>query len=443
MLLKTQILFEEPLENKNAGYPYYGASPKFIEFLKGFFAENASEIISIKLAIYLFNNFELHKTFIGLAEKGVKIDVVSIPLEGYDDISPQEIQPSADGFAFKQKQTKKSLATYVYDNFRTKPVDGYRLFIFPHTYIRSPKIKPFSRGEVPYSLHTKSMFIEMKGGKNLVGIFSSNLAMRDLPKYDFFVLREASETEAATTKHFFNHLLSQSVPVCEFAHQTNSFDFPIKDEEYTTNPDSLFFAPFYRNSPERAEKAISDLFLSAKDRIWVTAQHISAFHYNVPLNFRIKSQTNAVRKREGCLAALLRKGREGVEIKCLSQTYVDDGGLSDQKFREPVNTYNFRQFIGEFKKLPNAGYAVNENIHSKYIIVDDTVIATTFNYTPTQFISLPYVEIDGFENIPGLTYKGVFSEVGHLLRLERGEETEMFVNNFMEIWGGKETVVVK
>lgn len=439
MPFQTHILFEEPVEKKPQEYLYYGASPRFVVFLKDFLIKNSSEIVSIKLAIYLFNNFELHKTFIGLAEKGVKIDIVSIPLDGYDDSSPQEISPSEEGFKFKQKQTKKSLAKYVYNNFVEKPLEGYRLHIFPHTYIRSPKIKPFSRGAIPFSLHTKTLLIERKDNKTLVGLSSSNLAMRDLPKDEFFILREIGEEETVSTKNFFNHLVSQSIQIENYHPEDILYGYPIKPENYILNPESFFVSPFYQNSPEEAEKIISEFFLSAKERIWVMAQHISSYHYMVPLNFRIKNQTNVLQKREGCLSVLLQKGREGVEVKCLSQTFVD-GSEESGKFRTPVNTFNFRQFIREFKKLPNASYSVNENIHSKYIIVDDTVVVTTFNYTPTQFVSLPYVEIDKFQNIPGLKYKGVFSEVGHLIRLTRNTEVDCFIKNFEAIWDKKTTV---
>jgi hypothetical protein len=442
MLFQTQILFEEPEENKPVEYSYYGASPKFIAFLKDFFLKNYSEIESIKLAIYLFNNFELHKTFIGLAEKGIKIDIISIPLEGYDDSLPQEISPSEDGFRFKQKQTKKSLAKFVYDSFINKPLENYRLYIFPHTYIRSTKIKPFSRGIVPYSLHTKTFLIEMKNNKTLVGLSSSNLAMRDLPKHDFFVLHEVEGAESDSTKNFFSHLISQSVQITDYHPNNTSFDYPIKSGVYIPNSESIFISPFYRNSPEEAERIISKLFLSAKERIWIMAQHISSFQYSIPLNFKIKNQSNAIQKKEGCLSVLLQKGREGIEIKCLSQTFVDENGKSDD-YRTPVNTYNFSQFIGEFKKLPNANYSVNENIHSKYIIVDDKVIATSFNYTPTQFIFLPYVEIENFQNIQGLKYKGVFSEVGHLMRLTKKTEVDCFVKNFGDVWSNNSTIKIK
>ncbi|MBN2773120.1 MAG: hypothetical protein JXR31_02640, partial [Prolixibacteraceae bacterium] len=66
MAFQTQILFEEPGKYKTGEYPYLGASPKFVSFLKDFLIKKSDKIESVKLAVYLFNNIELHKTFIAL-----------------------------------------------------------------------------------------------------------------------------------------------------------------------------------------------------------------------------------------------------------------------------------------------------------------------------------------------------------------------------------------
>ena len=438
MAFQTRILFEEP--NKDGGYSYYGASPKFIAFLKNFLIKNDEKIASVKMAIYLFNNFELHKTFTRLAEAGVKIEVTSIPLEGYDSRSPQSILPSDDGFSFSEKQTKESLAKAVYNSFLKNENPNYRLNIFPHTYIRSPKINPFSRGAIPYSLHTKSLFIEMKDGTNLLGITSSNLAMRDLPKHDYFLMKEATADESEVTRHFFTQLAANSITVMEFQSKTDNFDVEIKSSNLHPQSDTFFMAPFYANSPEKAEIIISDIFRGAKKRIWLITQHLSSFNYPVPLQFRIKNQTSAIQKREGCLSVLLKKAAEGLDVRCMSQTFADEN-ISENQFRVPANTYNFKQFIKAFRKNSNSHYKVNEHIHSKYIIADDVVLATTFNYTPTQFISLPFVNIPKFEKIPGLKYKGIFSEVGQLLRITRKQEVGCFLKNFEYVWTHPDTVL--
>ncbi|VAW20875.1 hypothetical protein MNBD_BACTEROID01-1566 [hydrothermal vent metagenome] len=440
---KAHLLFDGPEGyTENNRYPYTGASPKFVGFLKEYLLKYSDVISFISIAIYLFNNFELHKLFRELAEKGVQINVVSIPLEGYDHSSPQAITHSGGSLALNNKHTKYSLASIIYQDFMEKPLENYHLYLFPHTYIRSPRIKPFSRGKMPYSLHTKSFFIEFKNGDMVSGLTSSNLAMRDLVKHDTFLLREVATGEGKSTKAFFSHLASASVPINDFRqNKTDAFNYPIRQQVCPATGESHFVAPFYINSAEKAEQIIIDLMQTAQQRICVMAQHISAFDYSVPLNFKTGGQTGVRVKRKGMLHTLLEKGKQGVEVVCISQTYVCSPGKG-QDFRKPANQSNFINFIREFRKLPNPKYFVNDAIHSKYIIVDDKVVVTTFNYTPTQFISLPYVKIDKFEHIEGLAYKGVFSEVGQLIQLSSKQDVACFKRNFLYVQQSKGTVRV-
>ncbi|NOY95639.1 MAG: hypothetical protein GXO81_04545 [Chlorobi bacterium] len=440
---KAHLLFDGPEGyTENNRYPYTGASPKFVEFLKEYLLKYSNMIYSVSIAIYLFNNFELHKLFRELAGKGIQVNVVSIPLEGYDHSSPQAITNSDGSPALKNKHTKYSLASIIYQDFLEKPLGNYHLYLFPHTYIRSPRIKPFSRGKMPYSLHTKSFLIEFRNGDIVSGLTSSNLAMRDLVKHDTFLLREAAPGEGQSVKVFFSHLVNASVPINNFRqNKTDVFNYPIRQQECPATGENHFVAPFYINSAEKAERIIIDLMQTAQQRICVMAQHISAFDYHVPLNFKTGKQTGSRVKRGGMLHTLLEKGKQGVEVVCISQTYV----CSPEKgkgFRKPANQSNFINFIREFRKLPKPKYFVNDAIHSKYIIVDDKVVVTTFNYTPTQFISLPYVKIDKFEHIEGLAYKGVFSEVGQLIQIGSKQDVDCFKKNFMYVQRSKGTIQV-
>src|SRR5690606_17505211 len=94
-------------------------------------------------------------------------------------------------------------------------------------------------------------------------------------------------------------------------------------------------------------------------------------------------------------------------------------------FRKPLNTNNFQQFYAELALTENAEYFVNEHLHSKFIIIDHTLIFCTYNFTPTQFIYLDKVKIPRFKNMPKLSYEGIHCEVGmhviiedeHILKL--------------------------
>ncbi len=437
---RTIILFDEPPPKETNRYSNIGPSPKIFNYLKSYLQEHQNEIESINLALYLFNNFELHSIFQKLALKGIKINVISIPLEGYDNSYPQTIYYDSGEWAFKKRQTKKSLAQIVYQGFINTPIEGYNLYIFPHAYIRSSKIKPFSRGKIPYSLHIKSLLISFKNGTVVNGLLSSNMAVRDLPKYDNMLLQELTGQQKKPVQLFFNHLINSSVHIRNYIQQINSINYPFHLEESNQCMNNYFVSPFYKNSPMVAEKIISELISSAQKRIWVMAQHLSAFNYSYPLNYRIKKKINVKKRVKGILYNLMEKANDGVQVKCLTQTYACDSEPT-QKFRCPTNTYHFKQFITAYKKLPNASYGVNKNIHSKYIIVDDKVVVTTFNYTPSQFIYLPYVKIETFDYIPDLKYEGIFSEVGQLIKLESKKETNYYIENFESVWKNDQTVI--
>ena len=82
------------------------------------------------------------------------------------------------------------MAEAIYNRIKSSRNSNFNLFIFPHMYIRSPRVRPFSRGDMPYSLHAKSIFIKYKNGGGAVGLTSSNLATRDMVKDEMMLLVE-------------------------------------------------------------------------------------------------------------------------------------------------------------------------------------------------------------------------------------------------------------
>ena len=80
--------------------------------------------------------------------------------------------------------------------------------------------------------------------------------------------------------------------------------------------------------------------------------------------------------------------------------------------------HELTRFVGTFigfvdaAKKAKCSYYVNEDTHSKFIVSDNHVILTTCNFTPTQFIYIPRVEIEQFERMPDLSYSGIHCEIG-------------------------------
>ena len=96
----------------------------------------------------------------------------------------------------------------------------------------------------------------------------------------------------------------------------------------------------------------------------------------------------------------------------------------------PIMKKYFENVINAQYQLFGNSY-VNNNVHSKYIIVDNALIVTTFNYTPTQFTYIEDVKIPAFDSNPSLSYEGVHSEVGHMAVTEDPKTIDLYEHNFL------------
>lgn len=145
--------------------------------------------------------------------------------------------------------------------------------------------------------------------------------------------------------------------------------------------------------------------------------------------------------RPGIFGTIFEKCRQGIDVKCLSQTYIDADGNSHGQ-RKPQNRDNFKNLIKQVNQLGHCSYSVNQNVHAKFIVVDDVVIVGTGNYTPTEFI-YGDVKIDCFKapELNGVSYRGIFSEVAHYMIMEDHELAEQLIRFFNEILAQHDTYV--
>jgi phosphatidylserine/phosphatidylglycerophosphate/cardiolipin synthase-like enzyme len=210
--------FDLPPSDTERQYEFYskGCSPTIFDKLVGYLKRYENKTVRIYVALYLFNNALLHEEFKLLANKGVEIIVISIPLEGYDKNNAQFIRDeNTRQSIYPQKMTKYDLAQRIYSEF-TQPDfnQNYKLLVFPHLYVRSSTVRPFSRGNMPYSLHTKSLFIERQDtDKSAVALTSSNLAVRDLRKYETMLIVEGNEEANHSAAAFFHTLIINSIDI--------------------------------------------------------------------------------------------------------------------------------------------------------------------------------------------------------------------------------------
>ncbi len=436
------VFFDGPAGYKNK-FDFYssGCSPKLIKALLQYLTTHASTLSEIHVCLYLFNNSLLHGQFILLAQKGIQVNVYTIPIEGYDDTNAKDVI-DVETRDVITNGTKRALAKEIFSGHYSKQYAGYNLYFFPHLYIRSSNVKKFSRGNMPYSLHAKSFLFKHDNGRYDMAITSSNFTVRDLVKEEnlLFIYNEPTYQQAAID--FFTALQKTAIHISEFDFTAAPCDFVVTPVQQPLQANGGFMAPFYYNASLQVEDYLTALITAAKKRVIIVGQHVCPVNYQINVQYHT-GFTTAINKRNGLASLLLQKATEGLAITILSQTFTDGSHDETNTFRRPANTGSFIHFFKQVQGVPNIQYQVNENCHSKYIIVDDAVFVSTFNYTPTQFIYLDNVAINNFVHNPGKSYKGIYAEVGQFVVIKDKEVVDKYLANYMDIKNNKETISVQ
>ncbi len=434
--------FDSPT-NYSSKFDFYtiGASPFLLEKLLEILDDKDDTIEEIKIGLYLFNNEILNQKLIALAKAGVKIDVITIPLDGYDATSPKRII-NLKTREIESTATKFSLARNIFKQHYKNEVPNYTLYFFPHIYLRSENVKNFARGEMPYSLHIKSFLIKYKNKIGTVGLSSSNFAVRDLVKEENLLIIKNEVNYFNPTYHFFDDLIKSAIPIHNFDFKKDYSNYEVETTEQPVSNCCNFIAPFYFNAAFKAEAAILNLINDARLSIKVVAQHICPVSYTINGKFHSEFE-NKEFFREGLLKTIIEKAKAGVKVEFISQTFASSENKLGSNFRTPLNKASFIEFFKAITNVPNISYYVNENIHSKYMIVDDKVFVSSFNYTPTQFIYLDKVDIKTFKNDPGKSYQGIYSETGHYCIIDDLGLAKEYKKNFDGLLTKNETTIIQ
>lgn len=443
--MSFKAFFDGP-DNYRGKFNFYaqGSSPKLLEQLIALIEENRGDLQEVNLCWYLFNNKELHEFLKEISSSGIKVNVVTIPLEGYDAANPKTLIDLHSRKELEQLVSKYDLAEEIFrEVYKSNLYPNYNIYFFPHLYVRSKRVKRFSRGKLPYSMHLKAAFLKKKTGSILV-LSSSNLAVRDLVKYESMVVIDNEPEYEQNASRLITDMISNSIPINDYNSSFNVACNSYPCVETSNDSSSFFTAPFYFDSANLLEVALIDLINKAQNRIVICAQHLAAFNYNFSATYHSKRKENE--QREGVLGAVIRKAQKGVKTTCISQTFAPpqnkQEAFKNVNFRQPANTKHFGQFYEALSKTAHATYYVNENVHSKYIIVDDTLIFCTYNFTPTQFIYLDNVHIEAFDEMPDLSYSGIHCEVAGHVVIRNNTVVEEFLKNADSILKCADTVRV-
>ncbi len=424
-------------ENRFAFYAQ-GANPRILEKLRNYVDARKSEIKRIRVCMYLYNNRALSDYLLSLALDGIIVDVISIPLEGYDDNQAKHLLDYYTQITGEQSFTKYNLAQSVYNRMIdvSRECDNLHFYIFPHMYVRSSHMRSFSRGALPYSLHIKSMLFEYNNGAGAVALTSSNLSCRDLTKDELFFTIENNSNALNSARIFYDDLVENSIPASDFDEDGDwmHYDITIKDNPIVGV--NTYIAPFYRNSPIKVREKIKELIRNAKKEIYISAEHLAT-----------ESENDII----GCVFTDRRKA---VRVNCLSQVFFCDdmngfikegsGGRESYYFQNPNNNQryeirtpsNVKAFSNMTRNVDNdrnVSYCVNADVHAKYMVIDDVAVISTCNFTPTSFTYISEVDIPLFDNIPETSYHGTYSEVGQIIIIRDAQICTALKNNFANI----------
>lgn len=182
-------------------YNDLGCSPMLLQQFCKWLSSQRENISILEIALYLFNNEYLYSTLKDLANVGCQIHIYSIPLEGYDDDKPINIKNHKNGLSLG-RYTKLYFAKQIYADIQKTNNPNLHLHIVPHMYLRSNRVRAFSRGNMPYSLHCKTFYVRYKNGNEFAGLTSSNMAVRDAPKIEMAYVTSLNQPEIESASDF-------------------------------------------------------------------------------------------------------------------------------------------------------------------------------------------------------------------------------------------------
>jgi len=292
------VFFDEP-DSYRRNYDFYslGGSPKLVAELLKYLEINEGRLAQVFVALYLYNNKAINEKLVWLSEKGVEINVFTMPIEGYDAGNPKDIidieTRSVVGNGSKYELAKEIFTDHYRGRFK-----NFNLFFFPHMYLRSPKVKKFSRGNMPYSLHVKSFLFKHSNGQIDIATSSSNLAVRDLVKEEnlIFVFDKAQYYQPAL--QFFHDLKRHCTLISSFNFKAKHTSFEIAPANFELNEHCGFMSPFYFDSSFRIEEYIREILSKAKQRIIIVGQHVCPVDYKIDGIFH-SNASKMPERREG------------------------------------------------------------------------------------------------------------------------------------------------
>lgn len=389
-----------------------GSAPYLAEML----VKELEGATEIKISFFLYNNPYLHSQLEKLMEKGCKITVFTIPLDGYDTKSTKVYYRGSENHIFT---SKREYSSRIFDRINILG-SNFKLFIFPHTYIWFKQ--KFSRGKHLYSLHNKSILA--KFGNNGIKCISSscNFALGDPPHSENLLIISNETSTADMFKTYFNLLRGNSLSIeeyIEFRRGNMDIQHIVEPVDLNDNFNTCYFtAPFIKynaiGSNHYVQNKIIEFIQTAQRRIYICSQHFSDYN---SFDKQSKSIVDAIRQ--------VKRIRE-IELKIIKQTQENDQ-------RQGKRTSEVERILANMNLTEQRVW--RQVIHDKFIIVDNSVMVSTANFTSTQFAwseehLMKYMIDDNNEH----KVINTFSEVNSFHFIYESVLVRDFMKHFRELW---------
>lgn len=407
-----------PKIKKKTLKPKEGGCPELLSDLMGEL-DGASEI---HIAAYLFNNPVYFSFLSKLAANGCNIYITTLPERGYSDKKLK-----VDGYP--GKISGRDMAKEIFSEIEN--INNISLRFFPHQYIWYGAL--YAGGGASYSFHVKAIYAKFSSGQNKCILSTGNFMFTDPYHSDSLLVFEGEPGYEKVFEKFFSDLEGYSTPSEGFKTKYEKYEeefmlsFAGREENlHIKGLNNCFFtAPFYfikgLGSNHYVGNRIISLIEQAEHRIWACAQH---FH----------DVASYDRERETIVNALYKKSRQstGIELRFLKQ--VPNSSLADKRRAAITETL--------FQHATPTEQRFNRLAHDKFMLIDDTLVFSTANYTPTQFaFGLRDMSIKNKEG-EKVTKKDNFSEVNGFAIVQNCQEDLMsqFENHFNNLWAGGEDI---
>ncbi|NRD76205.1 hypothetical protein HPT25_01610 [Bacillus sp. BRMEA1] len=371
-----------------------GSSPQLTDIL----IKEIKGAKKVFISFFLFNNPAIINELEKIVNNGGTVKIYSLPLNGYDQKAKKIYNDNySESFYFSKLDYAQK---YIYPRIESNPKD-IEMKIFPHTYVWFKQ--KFSRGNESYSLHNKSVLAEFDDCNYKCISSSSNFALGDPRHSENMMVVEECKNTTEMFKMYFELLDKNSV------NTSNYFDWSKKyyDFQYVVKPIDIkinnlncyFTAPFIKyngvGSNHFVQSKIIEFILKARSKIFICAQHFS------DVNPFDKNARSIVRSLEKVII-----DNPDIEVKILKQTRPENQA-------QGARTRITEAFFNDFPNVEQKFWS--PVIHDKFIVVDNEVLVTTANFTPTQYAW------------------SVEHPMKYEIYTQNGKETKVVYNTFSEI----------